>query len=542
MATVLADKWLEAVLRGLQQPAQQKPLVALERQNKQQRLAITPFGLSLPRSLSEQLANVLQGGYQPVDLLCMAAHAKAHLLHSAFFQPVGKFKQLSLALISLLEDERVERLIADDIEGIDAVFASRLDITQALEIGGVETQLAKMSVCLNRRSNVYDDYWCGKALAMFEQALISGQGFAALREAGSILANDLGQMRYRFDHTRYAVWPAYRDDNSILWTDASAEQKIRETVTHSSSQPPPLEELPVVKEPFIFYYDEWDGENSAMKEAFVTVNHTGLTPGHGTKGIPLRAAHATSFKSRRKRAIRGEFKAATDFSEQLWLDKAIERSVDLRCLISPDENIYQLWQRQQLSTGVMLLIDASESANDRIPGTYTSILDIEKKAIAYLADFFQSAQIPFAISSFHSNTRADVNICLHKDFVSAWSTAERKAIKGLQAGFSTRLGAALRHMGTLCSKRLQQPMVLVLTDGIPSDVDVENDNYLLLDAQYAVAQLKDEGVAINCLKIGSMQGQVCQQIFGIPHTVVCEADNIELAIRSVLKKIRKSFS
>jgi nitric oxide reductase activation protein len=97
-------------------------------------------------------------------------------------------------------------------------------------------------------------------------------------------------------------------------------------------------------------------------------------------------------------------------------------------------------------------------------------------------------------------------------------------------------------MGTLCSKRLQQPMVLVLTDGIPSDVDVENDNYLLLDAQYAVAQLKDEGVAVNCLKIGSMQGQVCQQIFGIPHTVVCEADNIELAIRSVLKKIRKSFS
>ena len=125
--------------------------------------------------------------------------------------------------------------------------------------------------------------------------------------------------------------------------------------------------------------------------------------------------------------------------------------------------------------------------------------------------------------------------------MSAWSSVERKAVKGLQAGFSTRLGAALRHMGTLCSKRLQQPMVLVLTDGIPSDVDVENDNYLL-GCSIRSGSTKDEGVAVNCLKIGSMQGQVCQQIFGIPHTVVCEADNIELAIRSVLKKIRKSFS
>lgn len=542
MATVLADKWLEAVLRGLQQPQQQKPLVALERHNKQQRLAITPFGLSLPHSLSEQLANFLQDGYLPVDVLCMAAHAKAHLLHSAFFQPMGKFKQLSLALISLLEDERVERLIAGEIEGIDAVFASRLDIAQALDIGGVETQLAKLSVCLKRRSNVYGDYWCGKALTMFDQVLSSGQGFAALREAGSILANDLGQMRYQFDHTRYAVWPTYRDDNSILWTDASVEQKIQETVTHSASQPPPLEELPVIKEPIIFYYDEWDGENGTMKEAFVMVNHTGLAPAYGAKGIPLRAAHATPFKSRRKRTMRGEFKVSTDDGEQLWLDKAIERSVDLRCRISPTENIYQLWQRQQLSAGVMVLIDASESANDRIPGTFTSILDIEKRAISYLADFFQSIHIPFAVSSFHSNTRADVSISLHKDFTSPWSASERKAIKGLQAGFSTRLGAALRHMGNLCSKRLQKPMVLVLTDGVPSDVDVVQENYLLLDAQYAVAQLWEEGVAVNCMKIGSLQARVCQQIFGIPHTVVCEAANMELAMRSVLKKIRKSFS
>jgi nitric oxide reductase NorD protein len=542
MATVIADKWLESVLRGLQQPDQSLPVVSVERSRQQQRLAITPYGLSLPHSLSQQLSTVLQGSYQPVDLLCMVAHAKAHLKHSLFFQPVGKFKHLSLAVISLLEDERVERLINEDIEGISTVFTSRMDMAQALSIGGVETQLAKMSVCLNRRHNVYEDYWCGKALDMYEQALHSGGGFAALREAGSILANDLGQMRYRFDHTKYAVWPPYRDDNSILWTDASAEQKVQESVTHSRTSPPSEPDLAPKQEKLIFYYDEWDAQAQNLNKAYVTVNHLGLLPASGFKRVPLRAAQTAYLKSRRKRANRGEFKTSVDASEQLWLDKAIERNIDLRCEISPDENIFLQWQRQQLSAGVMVLIDASESANDRIAGSFTSILDLEKKAITYLADFFQSARIPFAVSSFHSNTKDDVSITLHKDFVSPWTDTQRHELQGLQASYSTRLGAALRHMSSLCTNRLQQPMVLVLTDGVPSDVDCVDENYLWQDSQFVVAQLREEGVSVMCLKIGSLQGQICQKIFGLSHTVVCETDNIELAMRNVLKKIRKSFT
>jgi len=539
MDTVIADKWLESVFRSFQLPAQSLPVVSVARNQQQQRLAITPFGLSLPYSLSQQLSGVLKGTYKAVDLLCMVAHAKAHLKYSAFFQPVGKFKHLSLALISLLEDERIERLISQEIEGIGAIFTSRIDIEQAVLIGGVEAQLAKMSVCLNRRHNVYEDYWCGKALNMFEQALKSGDGFAALREAGSILANDLGQMRYRFDHTKYAVWPAYRDDNSILWTDAAAEHKVQETISHSRKSSASEQDLTAKEEKLIFYYDEWNANTQNLNKASVTVKHSGLLPAPGLKRVPLRDAQTAFLKSSRKRVVRGEFKSSVNSGEQLWLDKAIERNIDLHCRISPNENIFQQWQRQQLSTGVMVLIDASESANDRIEGSFTSILDLEKKAITYLADFFQSSHIPFGISSFHSNTKDDVSITLHKDFVSPWSDTQRKALMGLQAKYSTRLGAALRHMNSLCASRLQQPIVLVLTDGVPSDIDCPDENYLWQDSQFAVAQLKEEGTSVMCMKIGASQAKICQQIFGVSQTVYCEADNIELAVRNVLKKIRK---
>jgi hypothetical protein len=46
---------------------------------------------------------------------------------------------------------------------------------------------------------------------------------------------------------------------------------------------------------------------------------------------------------------------------------------------------------------------------------------------------------------------------------------------------------------------------------------------------------------VMCLKIGSSQAHICQKIFGLSQTVVCEAVNIELAMRSVFKKIRKSI-
>ena len=541
MATVIADQWIESVLRCLQQPSQRLPVVSVERNRQQQRLAITPFGLSLPHHLSEQLSRVLQGSYIPADLLCMVVHAKAHLEYSTFFHPVGKFKHLSLAVISLLEDERVERLIGSDIPGMGIVLASRINVEHALQIGGVETQLAKMTVCLNRQQNVYEDYWCGKALDMFEQALSGGGSFTALREVGSILANDLGQMRYRFDHTKYAVWPAYRDDNSILWTDASAEQEVRETVSFSRASAPDDPDQTAKNEEMIFFYDEWEAETFTLKKAHVTVNHLGLVPASDLKRIPLRASQSMYLKSLRKYANRGEFKASSDSSEQLWLDKAIERNIDLHCQISPQEKIFQQWQRQHLSGGVMVLIDASESANDRIAGSFTSILDLEKKAISYLSDFFQAAGIPFAVSSFHSNTRDNVSITLHKDFVSPWTVAEKRALQSLQAAYSTRLGAALRHMNHLCSHRIQQSMILVLTDGVPSDVDCPDENYLWQDSQFAVTQLRNEGVDVMCLKIGSLQGQICQQIFGLSNTVICEAVNIELAMRNVLKKIRKSF-
>src|SRR5262249_10287004 len=68
-------------------------------------------------------------------------------------------------------------------------------------------------------------------------------------------------------------------------------------------------------------------------------------------------------------------------------------------------------------------------------------------------------------------------------------------LAGLASGLSTRLGAALRHAGrgigdTTSGRRL----VIVLTDGEPSDIDVSDPHLLVEDARRAAVGLHAAGI------------------------------------------------
>ncbi|WP_164107781.1 hypothetical protein, partial [Serratia marcescens] len=66
---------------------------------------------------------------------------------------------------------------------------------------------------------------------------------------------------------------------------------------------------------------------------------------------------------------------------------------------------------------------------------------------------------------------------------------------GLQSSFSTRLGAAIRHAGVdLAGQRSYRRLLLVVTDGEPSDIDIEDRRYLVEDARKAVQSLSRLGI------------------------------------------------
>jgi nitric oxide reductase activation protein len=91
----------------------------------------------------------------------------------------------------------------------------------------------------------------------------------------------------------------------------------------------------------------------------------------------------------------------------------------------------------------------------------------------------------------------------------------------MQAGYSTRMGAAMRHAAhTLSMQKTDSKLLLVLTDGRPSDVDVADEALLVQDARQAVKELAAQGITTYCINLDAKADSYVQDIFGKQFTVV----------------------
>jgi hypothetical protein len=81
--------------------------------------------------------------------------------------------------------------------------------------------------------------------------------------------------------------------------------------------------------------------------------------------------------------------------------------------------------------------------------------------------------------------------------------------------YSTRMGAALRHAGHLLSgRRADKKLLLVLTDGQPADVDVNDPLHLQADAACAVRELDNMGLHTHCISLDAKADDYVGRIFG----------------------------
>ena len=95
----------------------------------------------------------------------------------------------------------------------------------------------------------------------------------------------------------------------------------------------------------------------------------------------------------------------------------------------------------------------------------------------------------------------------------------------MEAGYSTRMGAAMRHAGHyLAHQEADKKLLLVLTDGEPSDIDVKDPRHLIEDARIAVRELDRKGIYTYCINLDAKADEYVSDIFGNHYTVI---DNIQ---------------
>jgi nitric oxide reductase NorD protein len=478
-----------------------------------------------------------------------AAHAQAHLTFGGPRFPVGQLKPLQTALVTLIEDARVEALAMRALPGLRKHW-SPYHVAAPSSVATAPMLLARLARALFDPAYEDDNGFIAKGRTMFAARLARLEDPAISREIGMLLGNDLGQMRVQFNAKTYVVEPMYRDDGLGLWdfgenapssgealdvsVDAARPER-RDDPDTNSLKPDPAEDnsqvgrarpvAPDQRGVVIAKYPEWDRAHGIERPDWTTVREVAAQPGD-PRLVEAALDRADVLRNRIRQLVRGvrvgrtiRLKRQLD-GHDLDVDAMLDAGIALRMRLEPDPRVFRTTTSKHRDLAVLLLLDISESTRDRL-ASGASVLDVERLAVAVLAEAMSALGDPFGLLAFASNGRDDVEMTTIKRFDESYDRACIGRLAALSSGLSTRLGAALRHAGEVISHaRSFRKLVIVLTDGEPSDIDVADPLDLVEDARRAAVGLRAHGIDGFGVVLGSGAMNSAVRIFGRGNTML----------------------
>lgn len=319
----------------------------------------------------------------------------------------------------------------------------------------------------------------------------------------------------------------YRDDNRHLWIfieegdeEEQFDEERRPQNTEETDHLPPR------------HYPEWDYLAKTYRPDWVSL-YEALHPSAEPSYIDaLLARHRGLARQLRQLLdrIKPQQYVRVRYQEdgsELDLDVAIRSLIDFKGGAQPDLRINMSHRHDGRDIAVTLLLDLSESLNTVPKGTDRSILQLSQEAVSLLAWAIEHLGDEFAIAGFHSNTRHEVRYQHIKGFSEYWDDTVKARLAAMQAGFSTRMGAAMRHAAHyLAPRKADKKLLLILTDGEPHDIDEQDPRQLIEDARRAVQELDQQGIFTFCANLDPHADDYVQDIFGQAYTVIDRVERL----------------
>ncbi len=484
--------------------------------------------------------------------LAAVMHAAAHLEFSSQRFPVRTLKPAQVALVSLIEDARVEALAMRRFPGLARLWRA-CHVARPSPLLAAPLLFQRLSRALADPAYEDDGEWIRKGRTMFDAAVSRWDDPAIAREIGGLLGNDLGQMRVRFDFRAYQVEPPYRDDHLGLWDlgDPPGPPPEDADVLWQAAQPQPADADPpddrledeadesergkpdaVSPMPLApgtdlappaqnrHEYPEWDYLIDAERPAWATVferpivigpDDPGLLPAPGEARLVKRlVGMAMSMNDERPVRMMRQLEG-----DRLDLEAAIRAAIDLRTGVVPSARLYETRARAQRDTAVLLLLDSSRSTGKTTASDGRTVIELTRQAALLFGEALSRLGDRFAIDAFRSAGRQDVEYLVIKDFDQRFDEDTRRRLGRLDADRSTRMGAALRHAGTrFATIRARRRLLIMVTDGAPYDIDIFDSRYLVQDARVAAHALRRQGIATLCLSLDRASTEATARVFG----------------------------
>ncbi len=500
-----------------------------------------------------------------------AAHCAGHMIYSDFDAESEEASKLQQTFIGLMEDARIETLAGADFPGLVPLWTriARIAVNRHDETGEdrVGPLLDRIALALLDPSYSDDHPLVTEARVAFAAIDEDPSDYERAREAGLDLARRADELGLAFSPSQDIPSIPYRDDNRFLFEKPeSAVDTVRtgniddkrryvslmemlNTLDVENISAEAADEIWVLgtelydnrgrKYSEIFaedrtaspvHYHEWDYMTQLERPFWTTINEKRPTDGDPETIDAILERHKPLVR-RLKYLIEGiqpqgvvREKKVED-GDQIDINAAINAMIDMRMGQTPDPRIGIRTRLQIRDLSVMLLIDLSESTNDAIGhgDDETTVLDLAREAATLLADAIHRVGDPFAIHGFDSNGRHDVEYYRFKDFEEPYGDTAKARLAGMTGQLSTRMGAAIRHAGAQMRQRpSQRKLLLMLTDGEPSDNDVRDPQYLRHDTKKAVEELHRQGVETFCVTLDPNADEYVSRVFGPKNFMVLD--------------------
>jgi len=473
-------------------------------------------------------------GVQGIDRYRAAlAHMAAHRRWSQKMI-VDNWSPFQRASVEVFEDSRVDYLACQRYPGLRKLFLALHPIPKEADL---QLEEQGMSVFLLRLAMVsraildpdykYENEHVHEFVQRFFELMESGETTSAEMSsvALSFIARTRGQRdlspKIYFDNTEVD----YRDDNRHLWIyiEESDEDEMFE---HLEKRQKPDEELHGLPPR---HYDEWDYNAQNYRPDWVSVYEALHPRGNADRidGLLAKYNHVTKRLKAMLEMLKPQDRVRIRYQEEgseLDLDVALRSLIDFKSGSSPDPRINMSHRTDGRSIAVTLLLDLSQSLSEKAAGSDQTIMELSQEAVSLLAWSIQQVGDSFAIGGFHSNTRHDVRYYHIKGFGEDWGDEVKSRLAEMQAGYSTRMGGAMRHAAHyLKAQQADKKLMLILTDGEPADIDVHDPQLLIQDARQAVNELDRDGIYTYCINLDPKADEYVADIFGKQYTIV---DNV----------------
>ncbi len=460
--------------------------------------------------------------------------------------------------VEFFEDCRVETLLVREYPGLRRIFLAlhprpRQGACDPATTSCLRHRLAMLSRALLDPGHAYTDPDLLDYAQRFHNALAAGESSTAEMAALALayVARTRRQSdqlaRIHFDDTVVD----YRDDNRQLWK--FIEEGDEEDAFDVERKLEPGEELRGLPPR---RYPEWDAASQTYRPDWVSVYEALHPSGNAADIDRLLEKHAALAKHLKRLLdlLKPQDKVRIRYQEEgseLDLDVAIGSLIDFKGGATPDPRINMSHRTDGRDIDVLLLLDLSESLNGQVGGQVAqkvgagstagqTILELSQEAVSLLAWAIDCLGDAYAIAGFHSNTRHEVRYQHIKGFSERWDDTVKARLAAMQAGWSTRMGAALRHAGHYLEQRkADKKILLLLTDGEPADIDVTEPGHLRADARKAVEELAAKGVTTFCLSLDPKADDYVGEIFGTRWRVLDRIERLPETLPSLYLELTR---